>query len=116
MGSYEYLKDENNRITGRFHYKGTYFDAHRDFLEKNHPDVFDYLYSNSKLDEYLYMVSNIVYDREEELTEAMMREEGITNELLETNPTRWKSKLDMIDYTVEAIVKREVVNVLHDFE
>lgn len=88
---------------------GEYADLRCDFLENHYEIIYYDLLTDCKLVEHLAQIEQEALELEETLTEQMMKEQGVTEQLKAEDQMTWVGKMNNIKSSVREIVLNEVI-------
>ena len=88
---------------------GHYAKMRREYLRKNLEIIYYTLLTSCKLIEHLAQIEQEALELEETLTEQMMKEQGVTEQLKAEDQMEWVGRMNNIRNSVREIVLKEVI-------
>ena len=89
-----------------------YASDHMDYLQKYHEAEFTKIFLFGNLTEYLHNIQVQAEQREEVLTEQMVKSWGVTEELKRTDQLAWVGLMNNINQCVKEIIYDEIIYTL----
>ena len=91
---------------------GKWGRMHKDYLEKEHPSLYQRLILNGTLGRHFADVNDRAAAMLESIITQMVKQEGVTEQLKAEQPMVWVGRMNNIRCRAEEIVIEEVVNTL----
>lgn len=88
---------------------GYYSKMRKEYLQKNLEIIYYDLLTDCKLKEHLLQIEQEALELEETLTEQMMKEQGVTEQLKAEDQMEWVGRMNNIRNSVREIVLKEVI-------
>lgn len=91
---------------------GKWGRMHMNYLEAEHPGLYERLILNGTLDRHLADANERAVSMLEKLIEQIAAQEGVTEILKEAQPLEWVGRMNSIRSRVEEIILHEVILTL----
>ena len=91
---------------------GRWGRMHRDYLETEHPGLYERLILNGTLDRHLADAEERARGMLDRLTRQMAQQEGVTECLKASDQMEWVRRMNSIRSRAEEIVREEVISTL----
>ena len=91
---------------------GRWGRMHRDYLEAEHPGLYERLILNGTLDRHLADAEERARIMLERLTRQMAQQEGVTESLKASDQMEWVRRMNSIRSRAEEIVRKEIIDTL----
>ena len=88
---------------------GKYGTMRMNYLKNHRKVFFDILLTKGELMKHIYETQETASQMMEQLTEQMMKSQGVTEELKENNQMLWVQMMNNIKHSVEEIVLKELI-------
>ena len=88
---------------------GKYGTMRMNYLKNHRKVFFDILLIKGELMKHIYDTQETASQMMEQLTEQMMKSQGVTEELKENNQMLWVQMMNNIKHSVEEIVLKELI-------
>ena len=88
---------------------GKYGTMRMNYLKNHRKVFFDILLTKGELMKHIYETQETASQMMEQLTEQMMKSQGVTEELKESNQMLWVQMMNNIKHSAEEIVLNELI-------
>ena len=88
---------------------GKYGTMRMNYLKNHRKVFFDILLTKGELMKHIYETQETASQMMEQLTEQMMKSQGVTEELKESNQMLWVQMMNNIKHSAEEIVLKELI-------
>ena len=88
---------------------GMYGHRRRDYLQEEKPSLFNELLLQGQLSQQLYEMDEQCYEREKQVEQKMMKDEGITESMKSSDWWTYAQAVERIHLTAQRVVLEEIV-------
>ena len=81
----------------------------RSYLKEHRRILFTNLLASGKLTKHLLEIEEAVQNRMEQISQAMMKSEGVTEELKASDQMEWIRRVNAIRDSAEEVIRRELI-------
>ena len=89
---------------------GKYGMLRLSYLKENRPGLYTSMIVAGKLDSHLSEIDRTAAERLEQLMPELMKAEGVTESLKETDPMRWTGLMNTLKHQAEETLLAELIN------